>query len=177
MGKISHDEKLIELLERYEKLIFSICFQSTQNYFDAEDLTQETFLAAYRGLSCFDGNHEKAWITRIATNKCLDYIKRAERRSKPAEPMEIEVALDLQSSGNGQSPEHTVMEKQVKEKFRQLCGQLKEPYGEIAYTYFYEEKTPQEIAVTTGKNLKTVQTQIYRARSKLQKLWKKEDFV
>lgn len=177
MEKISSDEKFIQLLEQYEKLIFSICYHTTNHYFDAEDLTQETFLSVYKSLESFDGQNEKAWITRIATNKCLDYMKRAERKSRPVEPIELEDSLDMQQSENRAAPENMVMENQVKEQFRILCKQLKEPYDKIAYTYFYEEKTPQEIAVTTGKNVKTVQTQIYRARSQLRKLWRKEDFL
>lgn len=46
---------------------------------------------------------------------------------------------------------------------------LKSPYREIALDYFYRELLPAEIAEKTGKNLKTVQTQIYRAKAMLQK--------
>ena len=46
---------------------------------------------------------------------------------------------------------------------------LKPPYQEIALDYFYRELLPAEIAEKTGKNLKTVQTQIYRAKAMLQK--------
>ena len=76
-----------------------------KNPFDAQDLTQETFLSAYKKLPEFDGTYEKAWISRIATNKCLDYLKNAAR----------------------------------------------------------------EIAEESGKNLKTVQTQIYRAKALIKK--------
>jgi len=57
----------------------------TQHYFDAEDLTQETFLAFYKALPGFDGENPSGFLTRIATNKCLDYLKRAERRTVAAE--------------------------------------------------------------------------------------------
>jgi RNA polymerase sigma-70 factor (ECF subfamily) len=50
---------------------------------------------------------------------------------------------------------------------------LKPPYREIALDYFYRELTAAEIAENTGKNLKTVQTQIYRARAMLQKTYQK----
>ena len=57
----------------------------TQNYFDAEDLAQDTFLAFYKALPEFDGENPGGFLTRIATNKCLDYLKRAERRTVVAE--------------------------------------------------------------------------------------------
>jgi RNA polymerase sigma-70 factor (ECF subfamily) len=53
------------------------------------------------------------------------------------------------------------------------CNSLKPPYREIALDYFLKELTASEIAANTGKNLKTVQTQIYRAKAMLQKKYKK----
>ena len=46
------------------------------NYFEAQDLTQETFLSAWGALDRFDGQHEKAWLCRIAANKCTDFLRR-----------------------------------------------------------------------------------------------------
>ena len=61
------------------------------------------------------------------------------------------------------------MKKQLSER----CSNLKSPYREIAMDYFYREISAAEIAANTGKNLKTVQTQIYRARALLQKSYRK----
>ncbi len=68
--KIDREEKLKELMDGYSKLVFSICYRLTNDYFTAEDLTQETFLSAYSSLDRFDGRNERAWLSRIATNKC-----------------------------------------------------------------------------------------------------------
>ena len=57
------------------------------NPFDAQDLTQDTFLSAYQKLSGFDGEHERAWICKIAVNKCLDHQKNAARRIQPEEEL------------------------------------------------------------------------------------------
>lgn len=157
------------MLQQYEKLIFSICYRITGDYFDAEDLTQETFLSAYQSLSSFDGQHERAWLTRIATNKCLDYLKRAQRRVKPSEPETLE-----QHSPPVHSPETACLEQMMEERLTTLCKSLKPPYNQVALSYYCEEKTAKEIAMETGSNPKTIQTQIYRARSMLAKLWKKE---
>ena len=54
------------LIKQYQNLIYSICLKSVGNPFDAEDLTQEVFLSAYKNLSRFDGNYEKAWLSKIA---------------------------------------------------------------------------------------------------------------
>ena len=104
-------EQLSNMIDTYEKLVFSICYKITGDYFAAEDLSQETFLTAFQKYASFDGSNEKAWICRIATNKSIDYMK---------------------------------------------------------------TMTAAEIAEKRGANIKTIQTQIYRARDMLKKLYGKE---
>ena len=64
----------------------------TSDYFASEDLAQETFLSVYRHLEEFDGRYEKAWVCRIATNKCLDYLQSAGRRNIPTADLGFESA-------------------------------------------------------------------------------------
>ena len=72
----------------------------TSDYFASEDLTQDTFLSAYKHLSEFDGKYEKAWICRIATNKCLDYLQSAGRRSIPMADVGMEEVRGPDGAGN-----------------------------------------------------------------------------
>ncbi len=158
-----------QLLETYSNLVFSICFGLIGNYFDAQDLTQETFLSVYKNLSRFDGKQEKAWICRIATNKCLDYIKSAKRHS---------ILMDTDYFDNSYSPniqpEDYILETEVRNELYSLCDKLKEPYRSVALDYFYYEIDITTMAVNRKKNIKTLQTQIYRAKAMLKKLWRKE---
>ena len=70
--KIDKEAYFNYLLDTYERLVYSICFKMTGNQFDAEDLTQETFLSVYKNLATFQRDYEKAWICKIATNKIAD---------------------------------------------------------------------------------------------------------
>jgi RNA polymerase sigma-70 factor (ECF subfamily) len=167
--KINCDKYLEHLIDAYGNLVFSICYKLVQSYFDAEDLTQDTFLAAYKNLHTFDGKNEKAWVCRIATNKCLDYLKRAGRKVIPTEDAYFNEVLS-----NGQSPEESVLETDVKQELYDICSQLKPPYQEIALDYFYYEKDISEIVNKSGKNVKTIQTQVYRTKIMLRKLWRRE---
>lgn len=163
--------QLETLINKYQNLIFSICFRLTGDYFEAEDLAQDTFLSAYKNLHTFDGANERAWLCRIATNKCIDYLKRAGRRSVPTEDEFFSSITDSRSS-----PEDLALENAVKQKLFRLCDSLKPPYREVALAYFYYELDVGEIAGRSGKNIKTVQTQIYRAKAMLKNLYQKEDF-
>lgn len=82
----------------------------------------------------------------------------------------------MTQTGKEPSPEESILETEVKKQLSDRCNKLKTPYREIALDYFYNELTANEIAANTGKNLKTVQTQIYRARALLQKTYRKGVF-
>lgn len=150
-------------------MVFSVCYRTIKDYFEAEDLTQETFLSVYRHYKSFDGNNEKAWICKIAVNKCLDYLKRAERRSQVMGDGYFEALQD-----KGGTPEEKILEIDTKESIKKLCDNLNEPYRQVALLYYYEEMDIGEIAVKQGKNLKTVQTQYYRAKAMLKRSYGRE---
>lgn len=171
MEKIDSKEQIIRLMNQYKNLVFSVCLKLTGDYFAAEDLTQETFLSAYEHWQDFDGAAEKAWICRIAGNKCIDYKRAAERRSVPAE----EELADAPDAGN--DPLHLYVGNEVMEDLRKACKQLAAPYCEVAQLYFVEQMTAKEIARKTDRNLKTIQTQIYRAKEMLKKTIRREDLL
>ncbi|KSV59340.1 RNA polymerase sigma factor [Acetivibrio ethanolgignens] len=163
------EETFSRLVEQYQNLVWSLCYKMTNDYFEAQDLAQETFLSVYKNLTSFDGQNERAWICKIATNKCLDHLKRAASRSQPAEE-----SFFNEMEGSFPSPEDSCMEVSEQEKLLSLCKSLKQPYDQIAIDYFYHEMTAKDMAEHYNKNLKTVQTQIYRAKNMLKKLWRRE---
>ena len=170
MDQINAKQHLTELIDSYQNLIFSICCKMTGDYFAAEDLTQETFLSAFRHMDSFTGTNEKAWLCRIATNKCIDYLKRAGRRSIPTEELFFSALPDSRSS-----PEGETLETEIQNHLYESCCKLSSPYREVALDYYYYELDINEIVQKTGKNKKTLQTQIYRAKGMLKKLMRKED--
>lgn len=167
--QICSESRLAELIDTYDKLVFSICYKLTDDYFAAEDLSQETFLSAFQKYDTFDGANEKAWICRIATNKSIDYLRNASRRSIPTEDTFFEQAVE-----QSRTPEEICMEEEVKKQLINSCEKLKPPYNEIAKAYYLYERSPAEIAQDRGQNVKTIQTQIYRAKGMLKKIYGKE---
>ncbi|MDR1464238.1 MAG: sigma-70 family RNA polymerase sigma factor [Oscillospiraceae bacterium] len=158
-------------METYAKLIYHLCRQACGDDFAAEDLTQETFLAAYRHLDRFDGAHEKAWLTRIAANKCLDYLRSAaKRRQIPAEDGQFEAL----PAPDAESPESAFFERHWSEALRSACASLREPYRSLALSYYCEGTPLAQIAAERGEPLATVQTRAFRARSMLQTILKEE---
>ncbi len=157
-------------IERYKSLVFQVCNSFVHNYFDAEDLTQETFLAAYNKLDTFDGRNFKAWIMTIAANKCRNFLADPRRRMQ----MVSEEALG-EIEAPEPTPEDLVIHTDQKRRLLELCGQLKEPYRETAIAYFCQNKKLSEVAVETGIPLRTLETRLYRAKKLLRELWKEEN--
>lgn len=131
-------------------------------------MAQEAFLSAYRNQARFDGRNEKAWICKIATNKCLDHKRKASNNQIPTEDTFFDELVD-----NKSTIEENCLDNLVKEKLLSCCNDLKPPYDEVARDYFYREMAVSEMAAKYERNEKTVQTQIYRAKAMLQKSYGK----
>lgn len=170
MEKIDAKDKFIRLIHQYQNLIFSICLKLTGDYFAAEDLAQETFVTAYQHWDEFDGENEKAWLCRIASNKAIDYKRAAARRIIATEDAELpqEALIDYNE------PVQKILNKEILEELEKCCNALLPPYHQIAVQYFLEGKSAKEISEQSNVNLHTIQTQIYRTREKLKKLFRKE---
>lgn len=67
------------------------------------------------------------------------------------------------------------MEEEIKNQLAVRCDGLKPPYNQVAKDYYLKELSPKEIAEKQGKSIKTIQTQIYRARQMLKKIYKEEE--
>lgn len=144
----------------------------TGDYFTAEDLTQETFLSAYKHLEQHTVETEKAWLCRIASNKCVDYLRAADRRAAPTEEEKMH-CLELPDREE-QEPLRQVLNKEIIEELQACCNALLPPYRDVAIAYFLEGKTAKEIAAMSQTGINTVKTHIRRAREMLKKTYRKE---
>ncbi len=138
----------------------------TSDYFASQDLAQDTFLEAWKHLDEIEKGREKGWLATTASNKCIDYLRRSERKNMPMEEMAQEQAKD--------DIEQAYIDKDVRKQLEQNCRRLKEPYGTVAYMYFYMEKTPKEIAGQLGEKEASVRSRIYRAREHLRVIYGQE---
>jgi len=71
------------LIREYQRMVHSLCYRMTGSMTDAEDLAQETFIAAYQRLDKFRGEARfSSWLYRIAVNQCLNWRKRIRRQEQ-----------------------------------------------------------------------------------------------
>src|SRR4051812_40294244 len=95
-GRGGADMELADV-EPFRRELEVHCYRMLGSFHEAEDLVQETFLRAWKGRDAFQGRSSvRAWLSRIATNACLDVLKSAQRRILPMDlgpPSEPGVAL------------------------------------------------------------------------------------
>src|SRR5215471_8921752 len=76
-------EAFAGLIREHQRMIHSLCYRMSGSVADADDLTQEAFIQAYRQLEHFRGEGSfAAWLYRVAMNHCLNWVKRERRRSE-----------------------------------------------------------------------------------------------
>src|SRR5215471_10024721 len=78
-------EAFRELIDPYRRELQAHCYRILGSVHDAEDVLQEALLAAWRAIGQFDGQSLRAWLYRIATNRCLNYLRGESRRPQPAD--------------------------------------------------------------------------------------------
>ncbi|WP_050696730.1 RNA polymerase sigma factor [Anaeromassilibacillus senegalensis] len=163
------NEHFSQLVKQYEKLVFTICSQMVRDFQEAQNLSQETFLSAYRSIDSCPSDQYKPWLCRIASNKAKDYLKSAYAR-RVAIPGEE----TLDAIPSHASPEDLYIEGESESRAQRIVRNLQEPYQKVSVLYFLEEKSVEEIAEALKRPKKTVQTQLYRAKAMLREQLGKE---
>jgi RNA polymerase sigma-70 factor (ECF subfamily) len=147
-----------EIVRRHQDFVFGAALRVTRDPVIAEDLAQETFVRAYRGLGSFRGDAQvRSWLYRIATNLALNAVQR--RREYPAET--------LPESAQQSGPAHELELGELRAELRQAIESLPEDLRGPLVLREYHELSYQEIAAATGLPLNTVRTRILRARRAL----------
>lgn len=156
-----------QMVQQYQRLVYTVCYQLVQDAQLAEDLAQETFLSAYMHRDDCPPGAYKPWLARIAANKAKDHLKSAYRRR--VQPDDGETGpMAFMADGSG-GPEDIVLARDEAGRARRAIEDLREPYGQVARRYFLQGQTVEEIARVLERPPKTVHTQLYRARQMLQK--------
>ena len=133
-------------VEEYGSMLYRICLVSLGNSADAEDAVQDAFLKYIQKAPAFEsGEHEKAWLIRVAVNTCKDIIKR--RRPQ------IDIETVQQSAPLRESGEVMATLMSLPEKFRT-----------VLVLHYVEGYSVKETAEITGKSLSAVKMRLQKAR-------------
>lgn len=160
------DEELLEhLIALYGESIKKLSFTYVKSWTIAEDLTQETFIASYKKLKDFRGESSyKAWLYKIAINKCKDFLRsKWYRFGIPFELNKEKAATELNSV------EDNLIGKEDDSLLAQSVLALPQIYREVIILHYYEDLKIWEIEELTGIKQETIKTRLRRAKDQLRK--------
>jgi RNA polymerase sigma-70 factor (ECF subfamily) len=166
-GDISAFETLVG---RYERKIFRLTQNITQNREDAEDSMQEAFLKAFEHLGEFQGNSRfYTWLVRIAVNQALMKLRRR-RPNQISLDEEIDTGEDTMSrevEDWGPSPEEKYEQTELSKILSDVIAELDPPFRIVFQLRDIEELSTEETAEALGLSVPAVKSRLLRARLKL----------
>ena len=159
-----------ELVNRYERKIFRLGMNITQNREDAEDVMQDAFLKSYQNLDRFQGDSRfYTWLVRIAVNEALMKLrKRRPNQVSLDEPLtQAEDPVFREIEDWGPSPEQRFAQTELNEILTQVIGDL-DPIFRVVFTLRdVEGLSTDETAHILGISVAAVKSRLLRARLKL----------
>ena len=164
-------EAFSDLVRHYDRRVFRMAKQITQNDDDAEDVLQESFLKAYSHLDDFQGNSKfYTWLVRIAVNEALMKLRR--RRSDRTVPLDEPIdtgedAVAREIAVWEDNPEETYGREELGNILEQAIQTLKPAYRTVFVLRDIEELSIEETAETLGLSISAVKSRLLRARLQL----------
>lgn len=168
------DRTFEEILDRYEKRIFNLAKRLLGDRDEASDVTQETFLKAYRAMNRFrrDSN-PYTWLSKIAVNTCRNRFRQRDRRRKyEGVSYEEDVgggagvgsSVTLDGGAAAETPHGSLQRRELNEKIAESLDSLSDEHRIAVVLRDFEGLSYREIAVLTGETIENVKTRIFRGR-------------
>lgn len=155
-----------ELIRQYEKKVYSLCFRMCGNSEDAEEAAQDAFLALWRGIGRFRQESSlSTWIYRLATNACIDTLRRRKKQSGSVSLDDEELFVDAVDTSP--QPQETVEHRETQKLLQEGLSALPEEYRKVLILREIEGLSYTEIAESASIELGTVKSRISRGRSLL----------
>lgn len=156
------------LLRRYQKLVYNVLFQMVHSHESAADLTQETFLKAYRALNTFRLDAKfKPWLLRIATNTCLNAIRDNKEHDSLDDILEDNPAAE---PAFDERIEEIVEWRLTHDKLAAALKRLPVRHRHVFILRYQHDLPYEEIAEVSGESVSTIKSLLFRIREKLRKM-------
>ena len=165
-----------QLVLHYQQTLYSVVFRMLGDPDTAADVTQDAFLAAFKGISSFRGGSSfRAWLLRVGSNMACDYWRRTRRH--PAESLEGLTAEDethapsvlnaLATTGVEGNPEDILLNQELQALIQRGLEELTLEQRVAVVLCDVEGLSYEEVAATTQTSLGTVRSRISRGRARL----------
>ena len=163
------DAAFSTLIRKYQRIVHSFVWQKIGDFHYAEEITQDTFLRAYRKLSSLrDPNRFAGWLNVIANRLCLNWIERKKPEMQSIEETSVEEIEELAYTQYASEKQETETAEYLYEIVRKLLDKLPDAERTVMTLYYLGEMTTKEISKFLGVSVNTITSQLQRARARLQ---------
>jgi RNA polymerase sigma-70 factor, ECF subfamily len=167
-----------EIVQRYHRRIYNICYRFAGSGDDAQDLTQEVFIKMYRTLQSYDLERGAfmTWVTTITRNLLVDHFRKSRQDrltdSMDSAPSEREDAMPLseQIQDTAPTPDESAQSREVKETVHKALQKLSPDLREAVILRDLQDMDYKEIATVLKVPEGTVKSRINRGRAELARL-------
>jgi len=164
------------LIDRHRDFVYSIALRIVGNETDAEDISQEAFVTAFRALGSFRRESKfSSWLYRIVVNLALAHEKKRQRSR----------LVDVAWNGRGEppvgiaatdvDPEKALLDREIRQSVKRAIGALPPHYRVVLTLYHLEERSYEEVARVLDLPMGTVKTHLHRAREMLRRIVERQD--
>ncbi len=166
------DQEAFERLVRaYEKRVFALTLRMCGNAEDAAEAAQEAFLAVWQGLKFFRGEASfSTWLYRLASNACVDLLRREGRHRAAAGPSLNDEELDLAAADPAPTPQEAAERAELRQQIEAGLQQLSLEYRQVLVLREMHQLSYEEIGQTLNLDPGTVKSRISRGRKRLRKI-------
>ena len=155
-----------ELVKAYQGPVYRLALGMGLSPHDAEEVAQETFVAAWRGLPAFRGDSKFfTWIYQLTHHAAIDFLRREKRHGNT-----VELAERPEISGEENRPEEIVEQQGDREAVAAAMQELTPEYREILLLRYMQELDYDEIAAVLAVPAGTVKSRLSRAKAQLKEI-------
>ena len=165
-SKNGDQEAFAQLVQRYQRLVFNLVYRMLEQYEEATEITQETFLAAWQGLPSFRGDARfPTWLYRIAYNCSLKQLELRKRDRALQVALEENKTLENANDEQRENAELDARERQI--LIQEHLSHLPAKYRIVLILRHLQDKTYEEMAEILTMPIGTIKTHLFRARNLL----------
>lgn len=175
------DNKAFELLiDEHFKKIYNIAYRLSGNEADASDMTQEVLIKIFRHIGSFSGNSKfSTWVYRVATNTCLDELKKIKRRSTYSLDAELDTGENevvVQVRDEAPTPDIAAEQKELSAAVGKAIKRLSPDHSAVVILRDIQGMSYEEVAKILNCSVGTVKSRLNRGRAQLKKILEKDSY-
>lgn len=162
------------IVDRYQKAIFNVAYRMVNDYEDAMDITQVSFMKAYENLDRYDPSHKFfSWLYRIAVNEALNHVSKRKRQSR----LTYEPGDSCNYEGAAHTPEDHAAQSETGELLQNALMELKFDYRLVVILRHFLSLSYREIGEIVNVSEKTVKSRLFTGRQLLKDLLVEQGYV